>query len=297
MTPSQPASTARRSCSSNSPSTTSARPPTCCALPTTRSRGTRRLRLLRMHPGPRRRHGGTVAQAIELWSRLARPNVMIKVPATAAGIPAIEELTAAGVNVNVTLLFSVERYEQVIDAYIAGLERRVAAGQPVDAIASVASFFVSRVDTKADALLPADSPCAGASRSPTPIARTPATARFAGRALACSAPSRRPPPAPAVGEHRNQEPRLLRRPLRRAADRARRRSTRCPRRRSARSPTTATCGRRTDADARRRRQMLRAPSDGHRPSRAHRRARTRGRALLLRLLPRAAQLHRDQGAR
>ena len=96
-----------------------------------------------------------------LWGRLARPNVMIKVPATEAGIPAIEELTARGVNVNVTLLFSVERYEQVIDAYIAGLERRVSRGQPVDAIASVASFFVSRVDTKADPLLPADSDLRG----------------------------------------------------------------------------------------------------------------------------------------
>ena len=99
----------------------------------------------------------TVEQALMLWGRLARPNVMIKVPATAAGIPAIEVLTARGVNVNVTLLFSVERYEQVIDAYVAGLERRVSRGQPVDAIASVASFFVSRVDTKADHLLPADS--------------------------------------------------------------------------------------------------------------------------------------------
>ena len=104
---------------------------------------------------------GTVAQAIELWTRLARPNTMIKVPATAAGIPAIEDLAAAGVNTNATLLFSVERYEQVIDAYIAGLERRLAAGQPVDSIASVASFFVSRVDTKADALLPADSALRG----------------------------------------------------------------------------------------------------------------------------------------
>jgi transaldolase len=99
----------------------------------------------------------TISQALELWNRLARPNVMIKVPATEAGIPAIEELTARGVNVNITLLFSVARYEQVIDAYISGLERRVAAGQPVDAIASVASFFVSRVDTKADAMLPPDS--------------------------------------------------------------------------------------------------------------------------------------------
>jgi transaldolase len=104
---------------------------------------------------------GTIEQALELWNRLARPNVMIKVPATEAGIPAIEELTARGVNVNITLLFSVTRYEQVIDAYIAGLERRVAAGQQVDAIASVASFFVSRVDTKADALLPPDSALRG----------------------------------------------------------------------------------------------------------------------------------------
>jgi transaldolase len=103
----------------------------------------------------------TIQQAIELWSRLARPNVMIKVPATEAGIPAIEELTAQGVNVNVTLLFSVARYEQVIDAYLAGLERRLRAAQPVDAIASVASFFVSRVDTKADAVLPAGSDLRG----------------------------------------------------------------------------------------------------------------------------------------
>jgi transaldolase len=103
----------------------------------------------------------TVEQALELWNRLARPNVMIKVPATEAGIPAIEELTARGVNVNITLLFSVARYEQVIDAYAAGLERRLAAGQRVNAIASVASFFVSRVDAKADALLPPDSPLRG----------------------------------------------------------------------------------------------------------------------------------------
>ncbi|HEX7299791.1 MAG TPA: transaldolase [Solirubrobacteraceae bacterium] len=103
----------------------------------------------------------TIEQATRLWERLARPNVMIKVPATDAGIPAIEELTAQGVNVNITLLFSLARYEQVIDAYVAGLERRVARGQPVDAIASVASFFVSRVDAKVDALLPGDSPLRG----------------------------------------------------------------------------------------------------------------------------------------
>jgi transaldolase len=104
---------------------------------------------------------GTIEQALTLWGRLARPNVMIKVPATQAGVGAIEELTARGVNVNVTLLFSVARYEQVIEAYLSGLERRVAGGQPVDAIASVASFFVSRVDTKADALLAPDSALRG----------------------------------------------------------------------------------------------------------------------------------------
>jgi transaldolase len=103
----------------------------------------------------------TIEQALELWERLARPNVMIKVPATEAGIPAIEELTARGVNVNITLLFSVARYEQVIDAYMTGLEQRVAAGQPLDAIASVASFFVSRVDAKIDHLLPPGSELRG----------------------------------------------------------------------------------------------------------------------------------------
>jgi transaldolase len=104
---------------------------------------------------------GTIEQALVLWDRLDRANVMIKVPATDAGVPAIEELTARGVNVNVTLLFSVARYEQVIDAYLAGLERRVSAGLPLDAIASVASFFVSRVDAKADAVLPPGSDLRG----------------------------------------------------------------------------------------------------------------------------------------
>jgi transaldolase len=104
---------------------------------------------------------GTVTQAIELWERLDRPNVMIKVPATAAGVAAIEELTAYGVNVNVTLLFSVARYDEVIDAYLAGLERRMRAGDPVAGIASVASFFVSRVDTKADGRLPTGSELRG----------------------------------------------------------------------------------------------------------------------------------------
>ena len=76
----------------------------------------------------------TIAQATDLWQRLAQPNVMIKVPGTAAGLPAIEELTRRGVNVNITLLFSVDRYEQVIDAYLRGLSARADAGEPVDTI-------------------------------------------------------------------------------------------------------------------------------------------------------------------
>jgi transaldolase len=104
---------------------------------------------------------GTIAQATDLWQRLDLPNVLIKVPATRAGVGAIEELTARGVNVNVTLLFSVERYEEVIEAYLRGLERRVAAGEPIDRIASVASFFVSRVDAKADAAIASGSPLRG----------------------------------------------------------------------------------------------------------------------------------------
>ena len=104
---------------------------------------------------------GTVKQAHDLWHRLDLPNVLIKVPATAAGVTAIEELTARGVNVNVTLLFSHNRYEEVIEAYLTGLERRVAAGSELGDLASVASFFVSRVDTKADAVLAPTSPLRG----------------------------------------------------------------------------------------------------------------------------------------
>jgi transaldolase len=103
----------------------------------------------------------TIAQAIDLWHRLDRPNVMIKVPGTDAGLSAIEALTRRGVNVNVTLLFSIKRYEQVIDAYVRGLSARAQAGEPVDSITSVASFFVSRIDAKIEALVPERSPLRG----------------------------------------------------------------------------------------------------------------------------------------
>jgi len=92
----------------------------------------------------------TVEEAHRLWETVDRPNVMVKVPGTKQGALAVRELTAAGINVNITLLFSLAAHESVIDAYIAGLEDRVAQGNPVDHIFSVASFFVSRVDTEVD---------------------------------------------------------------------------------------------------------------------------------------------------
>jgi transaldolase len=99
----------------------------------------------------------TVRQASEVWVRVDEPNLMIKVPATDAGIVAIEQLTAAGINVNVTLLFSVGRYEQAARAYQRGLARRAGRGEPVDRLRSVASVFVSRVDAKVEQTLGEDS--------------------------------------------------------------------------------------------------------------------------------------------
>ncbi len=96
---------------------------------------------------------GTVREALELADRIGKPNLMVKVPATAEGLPAVEELIYRGCNINVTLLFSVKRYEEVLDAYMKGLERRLSEGEPLDTVASVASFFVSRVDTLTDRLL------------------------------------------------------------------------------------------------------------------------------------------------
>jgi transaldolase len=103
----------------------------------------------------------TVEQAIEVRGRLEVPNVMIKVAATAAGIDAIEELTTRGVSVNVTLLFSLSRYEQAIGAYLNGLDRRARAGERLAGISSVASFFVSRVDAAVDQHVAPDSPLRG----------------------------------------------------------------------------------------------------------------------------------------
>jgi transaldolase len=96
---------------------------------------------------------GTVAAARDLWGALDRPNAMIKIPATSAGVDAIRRVTTDGINVNVTLLFGLDAHAAVMAAYVAGLEERLRRGLPVDHVASVASFFVSRVDTAVDRLL------------------------------------------------------------------------------------------------------------------------------------------------
>ncbi len=95
----------------------------------------------------------TIEETRRLAKLVARPNVMIKIPGTREGLPAIQQMLAEGYHINITLLFGVERYEQVIEAHLAGLEYRLQQGQPIDRVASVASFFVSRVDTVIDGLL------------------------------------------------------------------------------------------------------------------------------------------------
>ncbi|MDQ2692478.1 MAG: transaldolase, partial [Chloroflexota bacterium] len=103
----------------------------------------------------------TVAQVEQLWARVRRPNLMVKIPATEAGIPAIRKAISVGINVNVTLIFSLKRYAEVMEAYLSGLEDHLAAGHSIHHIASVASFFVSRVDSKIDPQLPDDSDLKG----------------------------------------------------------------------------------------------------------------------------------------
>jgi transaldolase len=122
------------------------------------ARGQRRYAdgFVSLEVSPRLAHDteGTVAAAQKLWTQVARPNVMIKIPATLEGLPAITRVLAEGINVNVTLIFSLERYDRVLDAWCAGLELARAQGRDLRIIASVASFFVSRVDAAVDKLLP-----------------------------------------------------------------------------------------------------------------------------------------------
>jgi transaldolase len=105
---------------------------------------------IEVSPGVASDVAATVAEAHRLWDTVDRPNVMVKVPGTPQGALAVRQLISDGVNVNITLLFSLEAHDRVIDAYMSGLEDRVAAGNPIDHVFSVASFFVSRVDTEVD---------------------------------------------------------------------------------------------------------------------------------------------------
>jgi transaldolase len=104
---------------------------------------------------------GTFEQAMELGDAIDRPNLLVKIPATRAGLPAIEDMIAHGHSINITLIFSLQRYKEVVEAHLRGLERLVAGGGDPSKVHSVASFFVSRVDTEADKRLPEGSPLAG----------------------------------------------------------------------------------------------------------------------------------------
>ena len=124
---------------------------------------------LEVNPHLARDTEGTIAEARQLWQEVNRPNVFIKVPATLEGLPAITRLISEGINVNVTLLFGLPRYEQVAEAYLAGLEQRLAKGKPVQGVASVASFFLSRIDVlldpELDRLAKASGPLAATAKS------------------------------------------------------------------------------------------------------------------------------------
>jgi transaldolase len=108
---------------------------------------------IEVSPGAARDPRATRAEVERLWTEIGRPNLMVKIPGTAEATPVIEEMLAAGININITLLFSLVSYERIALAYVSALEQRLARGNPIDRIASVASFFVSRVDTLVDRLL------------------------------------------------------------------------------------------------------------------------------------------------
>ncbi|HEV7387852.1 MAG TPA: transaldolase [Gemmatimonadaceae bacterium] len=119
------------------------------------SRGADGYVSIEVSPGVSNSADATVEEARRLWKTVNRPNVMVKVPGTAEGAIAVRRLIAEGINVNITLLFAIEAHERVIEAYLAGLEDRVKSGKPIDGLASVASFFVSRVDSEIDKRLDA----------------------------------------------------------------------------------------------------------------------------------------------
>ena len=132
---------------------------------------------------------GTLEEARRLWAAVSRPNLMIKVPATSEGVPAIKALLTEGINVNVTLLFARERYEEVARTFIEGIEGAAAAGRKLETIASVASFFVSRIDTLADSLLQKKIDAAARAEQ-APLRRSRARSRWPTRSSPTRATSR-----------------------------------------------------------------------------------------------------------
>ena len=206
-----------------------ARPATCCARSGTRPAAP--TASCRSRSSPRFAHDtdATLAQARDFWERVDRPNLMIKIPGTEEGVPAIEEAIAEGINVNVTLLFSVESYNAIAEAYIRGMERRLEAGESLD-VHSVASFFVSRVDTEVDKRLAeswARGPARASRRSPT---RAPPTcaSRSSSRASAsprCARPAARS--SARCGPRPASRTRTTRRPSTSTRWSRRTRSTRC----------------------------------------------------------------------
>ncbi len=155
---------------------------------------------------------GTIENAKRLWAAINRPNAMIKVPATPAGVIAFEELITSGINVNVTLMFNLVHVDDILNAYVRGLEARVAAGQPIDKIQAVASVFLSRVDTLIDKKNWTPSaplkPRHCKARSPSPSLKwlTSTTKKAVPRRpFCCTEGQGRQPATPAVGFHRHQK--------------------------------------------------------------------------------------------
>ena len=130
-------------------------PATCCVATAARTGGRDGRVSIEVDPRIAQDAARTAAEARGLWWLVDRPNLFIKIPATLAGLPAITETLAAGISVNVTLIFSVERYRAVLDAFLSGLEQRLAGGGSLEGLESVASFFVSRIDVEVDRRLDA----------------------------------------------------------------------------------------------------------------------------------------------
>ena len=216
---------APRRSTTHSPSPTCRRPVTCSPRCTRRTDGRDGFVSLEVAPDLARDTDGTLASAREYWRAVNRTNVMIKIPGTPEGVGAIEQAIYEGININVTLLFSVENYEAVAEAYIRGLERRHEEGRSLD-VNSVASFFVSRVDTLVDKQLDAiGGPEAAQLKGTAALANARAAyARFmkifSGERWDKLASAGAAVPAAAVGLDRRQEPGLPGHALCRSADRA-----------------------------------------------------------------------------